>query len=86
MELGELQTGDKGIQEIADALHAEHRTTQSLVAEPILKGLLRWATECRDGKRTDLRNARAVKKTLALLETPDDRPDGDDQHLFMYTC
>ena len=60
MNLGQLKTGEAGIREIADAIHGEHRTTQAVIVETLLKGMATWAMESYSQNRFDLRSKRAV--------------------------
>jgi hypothetical protein len=91
MKLHELRTGHKGVQELVDALHQTHPTTQANVAETVLKALAQWAEESHRQGLTDLRNERAVKVVRTYLQ-PHDAGDkvrydaGDLAHLSMYTC
>ena len=91
MKLHEIKTGTAGVQELVDAMHESHRTTQALVAETLLKAMAQWAEECDQRKLTDLRNEKAVKKIRTHLQ-PHDAADqvryeaGDMAHLTMYTC
>ena len=83
MNLRELNTGENGARELADAMHQEHRTTQALVAETMCRALLLWARESRDQNRTDLRNELAVDKVIEYLGYA---PSVSPSHLQMYTC
>ena len=58
MKLNELRSGAAGVQELVDAMHQQHRTTQALVAETLLRSLRRWANECIADQRVDARNHR----------------------------
>ena len=93
MDLATIKTGAAGQQELVDALHQTHRTTQAMVAETMLKALAQWAEESHQRRLTDLRNGRAVLKVRVHLQPID--PDAADQrryeggdlsHLNMYTC
>tara|TARA_B100000749_G_scaffold241893_1_gene202443 strand:+ start:269 stop:535 length:267 start_codon:yes stop_codon:yes gene_type:complete len=88
MDLTTIKTGAAGVQELVDALHEQHRTTQALLAETMCKALAQWATECHGQNRTDLRNERAVSKVMNMLQTTDlcKYESGDLSHLNMYTC
>ena len=91
MKLHEIKTGSQGVQELAEAMHQEHRTTQALLAETLLKALAQWAEESDQRGMTDLRNEKAVKKVRTHLQ-PTDLADqvrfesGDLSHLNMYVC
>ena len=93
LDLTTIKTGAAGQQELVDAMHQAHRTTQAAVAETMLKALAQWAGESDQRRLTDLRNERAVRKVRAHLQPID--PDAADQrryeagdmsHLNMYTC
>ena len=87
MKLYEIKTGKAGVQELVDALHQAHRTTQASVAETMCKALAQWAEESDQQRRTDLRNERAVRKIRAYLLRPKEyRTSGDLSHLNMYVC
>ena len=77
MKLNELRSGAAGVQELVDAMHQQHRTTQALVAETLLRSLRRWANECIADQRVDARNETAARKVKLLL---------DDKDLALFTC
>ena len=86
LDFHRMETGTRGVEAMAEALHASHRTTLALVAETMLKALYRWACECEaDSNLTDPRNEVAIEKTIQQLR-PSDLPYGDDSHLSMYSC
>ena len=77
MKLNELRSGAAGVQELVDAMHQQHRTTQALVAETLLRAMRRWANESIEQNRLDPRNATAARKVKLLL---------DDKDLALFTC
>ncbi|HCK33883.1 MAG TPA: hypothetical protein DHW20_01810 [Gemmatimonadetes bacterium] len=77
MKLNELKSGAAGVQELVDAMHQQHRTTQALVAETLLRAMRRWANESIEQNRLDPRNETAARKVKRLL---------DDKDLALFTC
>ena len=77
MKLNELRSGAAGVQELVDAMHQQHRTTQALVAETRLRAMRRWANESIEQNRLDPRNETAARKVKLLL---------DDKDLALFTC
>ena len=77
MKLNELRSGAAGVQELVDAMHQQHRTTQALVAETLLRAMRRWANESIEQNRLDPRNETAARKVKRLL---------DDKDLAPFTC
>ena len=77
MKLNELRSGAAGVQELVDAMHQQHRTTQALVAETLLRAMRRWANESIEQNRQDPRNETAARKVKLLL---------DDKDLALFTC
>ena len=77
MKLNELRSGAAGVQELVDAMHQQHRTTQALVAETLLRAMRRWANESIEQNRLDPRNETAARKVKRLL---------DDKDLALFTC
>ena len=77
MKLNELRAGAAGVQELVDAMHQQHRTTQALVAETLLRAMRRWANESIEQHRLDPRNEPAARKVKLLL---------DDKDLALFTC
>ena len=77
MKLNELRSGAAGVQELVDAMHQQHRTTQALVAETLLRAMRRWANESSEQNRLDPRNETAARKVKLLL---------DDKDLALFTC
>ena len=77
MKLNELRSGAAGVQELVDAMHQQHRTTQALGAETLLRAMRRWANESIEQNRLDPRNETAARKVKRLL---------DDKDLAPFTC
>ena len=77
MKLNELRSGAAGVEELVDAMHQQHRTTQALVAETLLRAMRRWANESIEQNRLDPRNETAARKVKLLL---------DDKDLALFTC
>ena len=77
MQPNELRSGAAGVQELVDAMHQQHRTTQALVAETLLRAMRRWANESIEQNRLDPRNETAARKVKRLL---------DDKDLALFTC
>ena len=77
MKLNELRSGAAGVQELVGAMHQQHRTTQALVAETLLRAMRRWANESIEQNRLDPRNETAARKVKLLL---------DDKDLALFTC
>jgi len=91
IKLSQLKVGNNGAQELAAALHVEHRTSQALIVETLLKGIAIWAEESDQRGMTDIRNELAVRKARQHLQPVDIEDQarfesGDMSHLSMYQC
>lgn len=68
-------SGEKAIIEgFARELACSHRTLQASAVRVMLKGLVKWASDCEVHGNTDMRNEAAVKLILKLRQTVIDTP------------
>lgn len=58
----------------AEKLGNTHRTLQAAAVRVLLKGLVKWASDCHANDRLDARNEAAVKLILNLRQTVIDTP------------
>ena len=75
MKLHEIETGTAGVQQLVDAMHEAHPTTQAKVAETMCKAMYQWAIESARDNRLDPRNERAAWKIVDCMHPHNGMPN-----------